>query len=105
MANLVNKGDAIKKAHITTLQTNFKTIVEAVTFPEQYSVSFTTPGEKATANLVTELRTKINELEMKFSGNCNCTDCWQCNCCQTCQSSKCQSQCKTSCQSECTTNS
>lgn len=100
MANFVNKGDAIKKAHITTLQTNFKAIVDAVTFPKQYSVSFTTPGEIATANLITELRTKINELETKFSGNCNCTDCWQCDCCQTCQT--CQ---KSSCQSQCKTNS
>lgn len=95
MTNLVNKGDLIQKAHIAALQTNFNTVVDAVTFPEEYSVTFTTPGTKPTAELVIELRTRINELETKFSGNCNCTDCWECDCCQTCQSSTCQSQCKT----------
>lgn len=93
MADFVSKGDVIKSTHITTLQSNYKAVENAVTFPTAYTTTFTANTDRLKALQLNELRTAINGLETRFSGNCNCTNCWECDCCQTCQSSKCQSQC------------
>lgn len=98
MADFVAKGDVMKSSHITTLQSNYKAVENAVTFPAAYITTFTANTDRLKALQINELRTAINGLETRFSGNCNCTDCWECDCCQTCQSSKCQS-CQTQCYS------
>ena len=100
MADFVAKGDVMKSSHITTLQSNYKAVENAVTFPTAYTTTFTANADRLKALQINELRTAINGLETRFSGNCNCTDCWECDCCQTCQSSKCQS-----CQKECVSTS
>ena len=91
MADFVAKGDVMKSSHITTLQSNYKAVENAVTFPTEYTTTFTENTDRLKALQINELRTAINGLETRFSGNCNCTDCWECDCCQTCQSKKCQS--------------
>lgn len=91
MADFVAKGDVMKSSHITTLQSNYKAVEDAVTFPTEYTATFTENTDRLKALQINELRTAINGLETRFSGNCNCTDCWECDCCQTCQSEKCQS--------------
>lgn len=96
MADFVTKGDVIESTHITTLQSNYKAVENAVTFATAYTTTFTANTDRLKATQVKELRTAINGLETRFSGNCNCTNCWECDCCQTCQS--CQT---TTCQSEC----
>lgn len=94
MADYVSKGDVVKATHITTLQSNYKNIEDAVTFPTAYTTTFSANTDRLKASQINELRNAINGLRSKFSGNCNCTNCWQCNCCQSCQSQcKCQSQC------------
>ena len=91
MADFVAKGDVMKSSHIATLQSNYKAVENAVTFPTEYTATFTENTDRLKALQINELRTAINGLERRFSGNCNCTDCWECDCCQTCQSKKCQS--------------
>lgn len=86
MADFVSQGDVIKSTHITTLQSNYKTVENAVTFPTEYTTTFTANTDRLKAVQINELRTAINGLEERFSGNCNCTDCWECDCCQSCQS-------------------
>lgn len=95
MTDFVSKGDLIKSEHIETLQENYKNVENAVTFPTAYTTKFNANTDRLKADQIEELRGAINGLREKFSGNCNCTNCWQCDCCQTCQTQcKCQSQCK-----------
>ena len=86
MADFTTKGNVIKSTDVTTLQSNYSTVEKAVTFPTAYSTTFTANADRLKATQINELRTAINGLETRFSGNCNCTDCWECDCCQTCQS-------------------
>jgi hypothetical protein len=105
----INEGDVIKKAHIQELINCFENIKVNTKFnpaitvsPRNDSVASNAPKKVS----LEDLRTYINQVETKFTNNCNCLV--NENCCQTCQSTTCQSQsCQTSacqtCQSQCTT--
>lgn len=102
----LNSGSLVKKVHINELIADHDAVKNAVSFSNAYT---TTISNDSTATNIPkktsleQLRTAINNLETRFSANCNCltnTNCCQtCQGCQSCQSIPCQSKTCQSCQS------
>lgn len=104
----------VRVGHISEARSEYKRVESAVTFNPAVNTLFT---DAITANTIKvrkihmdELRSAINNLESKFSNNCNCLS--PSNCCQTapaqctqsCQTTPAQctlSQCSQTCQSQC----
>ena len=84
----------IKKVHIQELINDHEAIKGDVTFTDPYtatpsSASVTTSVPKKLS--LDDLRIYVNQLETRFSSNCNCLT--NTDCCQTCQTTTCQDQC------------
>ena len=78
----VSAGSRVTAALINENRTNYKTVEGSVTFSPSYSatVDTVTASSRVVTTMISQIRSAINTLETKMSGNCNCT-----NCCQTCQ--------------------
>lgn len=104
-------SEKITKANITSLIGQYNKIRKYVKFKVGYEhdVVFDTTAKQPKKIPIEVLKLCVNELEGKFSGNCNClvnNDC--CQGCQRCQSQSCQTcqGCQTCqrCQSQCNCN-
>ena len=87
-------GETIKKVHIQELINDHEVIKNSVTFSDAYT---STPSNGSVATVLPkkisldELRTYVNQLETRFTNNCDCMT--NTDCCQTCQTTTCQGQC------------
>lgn len=80
----------INRSDINTLVNLEKTIKSKVEFTTEYTHTSTQQdGDFPQKITIENLKKCINELEQKFSNNCNCLT--NPNCCQGCQSAQCQS--------------
>lgn len=91
----------VRKVHIDDMRSEYKRIESSVTFVPGINVSFTdstlTAGSSPIRKVhIDDLRAAINNLETKFSNNCNCLN--PANCCQTTPAQCGLSQCSLSCQ-------
>lgn len=90
-------GQPIKRTHFKELVDDYKKVEGAVAFVPAVSNNPKPLSNTFSKITLDNLRSYVNQLETKFSNNCNCLT--NANCCQTCQGNcTCQAQC--TCQSQ-----